>query len=457
MLLKPILLALTSLALLTGPTQAQSWSDGPSDSNPLELPAPPLAERIYGLSTLWSEAKFSFAFFHQVPDLDWDAAYQRFIPRVAEAETLYAYYRELQAFVALLKDGHTDVTMPRPLRFGSVPLWIELIDDRYFVARSEKKLVDRIPVGSEIVAVRGLPVTEFAAKEVDPYIAQSSVQAREMTRCQRLLTGLPDELVPFTIMTPDGERREVKAATSRSRRPRLVPPLPSFRMKVEWPAEGIAKVMLMTFADGSVPERFEKLLPELEKARAIILDLRFNGGGDTRNGKGVLRHFTDRNLDGATWSTREHRAANRVWGTYRSDGPDAYARLDKWTEPVAMSPLRVTGPGRLVGRPLAVLTSPRTASAAEDFLIYADQLDHVKRVGRPTMGTTGQPLSLKLPGGGFARICTKRDTWADGSDFVGPGIVPHISVLPTLEDFLSGRDRTLEVAIEHLQATLGAR
>ena len=41
------------------------------------------------------------AFFDQVPDLDWDSAYQAFIPRVLAAPTTWDYYRELQRFAAL--------------------------------------------------------------------------------------------------------------------------------------------------------------------------------------------------------------------------------------------------------------------------------------------------------------------------------------------------------------------
>jgi carboxyl-terminal processing protease len=32
------------------------------------------AERSYGLSLIWQEANYNFAFFDRVPDLDWDAA-----------------------------------------------------------------------------------------------------------------------------------------------------------------------------------------------------------------------------------------------------------------------------------------------------------------------------------------------------------------------------------------------
>ena len=80
---------------------------------------------------------------------------------------------------------------------------------------------------------------------------------------------------------------------------------------------------------------------------------------------------------------------------------------------------------------------------------------HVTRVGRPTLGSTGQPLFFELPGGGRARICTKRDTFPDGRDFVGPGVLPHVEVALTIEEATGERDVTLERGLEVLRKKIG--
>ena len=74
-----------------------------------------------------------------------------------------------------------------------------------------------------------------------------------------------------------------------------------------------------------------------------------------------------------------------------------------------------------------------------------------KVIGQKTNGSTGQPLRVQLPGGGSARICTKRDTYPDGRDFVGIGCVPDIEIEPTRHDIAAGRDPVLEKAIEILK------
>jgi C-terminal processing protease CtpA/Prc len=102
-------------------------------------------------------------------------------------------------------------------------------------------------------------------------------------------------------------------------------------------------------------------------------------------------------------------------------------------------------------KPAAVLTSARTYSAAEDFVAVFDAMKRGVIVGEPTGGSTGQPLSFALPGGGSARVCTKGDSYADGRQFVGAGIQPDILVREPAADIRAGRDTVLEAALAELR------
>lgn len=72
------------------------------------------------------------------------------------------------------------------------------------------------------------------------------------------------------------------------------------------------------------------------------------------------------------------------------------------------------------------------------------------KIGRNSFGSTGQPYLFDLPGGGSARVCTKRDTYPDGREFVGNGVKPDIEVIPTLKDFIANKDVTLNTALDYL-------
>jgi C-terminal processing protease CtpA/Prc len=102
-------------------------------------------------------------------------------------------------------------------------------------------------------------------------------------------------------------------------------------------------------------------------------------------------------------------------------------------------------------KPVIVLTSAATYSAAEDFVVAFDAMHRGTLVGETTGGSTGQPFMFKLPGGGGGRICTKDDTYPDGRVFEGIGVPPQVKVSPSVSDIRQGRDAALERAIEILR------
>jgi C-terminal processing protease CtpA/Prc len=104
--------------------------------------------------------------------------------------------------------------------------------------------------------------------------------------------------------------------------------------------------------------------------------------------------------------------------------------------------------------PTALLIGHNTASAAEDFLIFADNQKHMIKIGEKTFGSTGQPYSFDLVGGATARICTKKDTYPDGREFIGYGIKPDIEVKQTVEDYLLKKDPVLAKAQEYLKTKI---
>ncbi|MGZ3777288.1 MAG: S41 family peptidase [Mucilaginibacter sp.] len=94
--------------------------------------------------------------------------------------------------------------------------------------------------------------------------------------------------------------------------------------------------------------------------------------------------------------------------------------------------------------PVYILTSRRTFSAAEDFLIYLNYSKNVTRIGQATGGSSGQPLVFNLPHGISARVCAKADEFPDGTDFINIGIKPQIAVGPSLGE---GMDAELDKAL----------
>jgi len=403
-------------------------------------------EKIAGLVRFWSEAKYNFAWFEKMPDLDWDAKMIEFLPRVRSAQTTAEYYRVMMEFAALLKDAHTNVYPPPQLQddFRSQPAFaVTLVEGRVLVTRvfsDEALTAAGVRRGVELIAIDSLPVREYAARYVMPGISASSEQDRELrSLAYSLLDGPRDSKVRLQFRDEAGRTFEVTAARitpSELDKRDTTPPSPRFEFRMLQEGQ-IAYVTLNTFAEGEVVTDFEKAWPEIRKAPALILDVRRNGGGNSRFGSQILGYLVAKGGDAEAARLRVYRPAYRAWG-----------RGEEW-ETQNWSVDAKAGEG-YKGR-IVLLTGPGTFSAAEDFAASFDMLKAGVILGEPTAGSTGQPLSFGLPGGGSARVCTLQTRYADGREFVSIGVKPKVQVSRTVADFRAGKDTVLEFAESYLR------
>lgn len=431
------------------------------------------ADKVYGLSKFWQEVNYNFVYLDRIDRARWDEAYRQLITTVQQTPNDYAYYRELQRFCALLHDGHTNV-FPPPMKgsavmttnFGSYRLFIENIDHKAIIVRTNRSRKDEIPVGSEIVAVNGQPTAEYIGQHVAPYLSTSTAHVQEDWGTSRLLQGLAGDRYEVRIRKPGGRVVTLSLVHAPTTEQEVYPALEPEKglLDFKWYPNQVAYVSLNSFEKPKIDSLFVALLPELARARGLIVDLRYNTGGSTAIGAEILQYLTrDRLIYGAKSSTRQHVAAYKAWGGFttqadtvndRDRGKYLLAFQDRSFHhfPYAPDTLRRATPPIVV--PTALLIGHATASAAEDFLLYADNQPHMVRFGENTFGSTGQPYYFDLPGGGEARVCTKKDTYPDGREFVGHGIRPDVVVPRTLPDYLQHRDPVIAKALSYLKAKI---
>jgi C-terminal processing protease CtpA/Prc len=425
-------------------------------------------EKIYGLSYFWQEVNYNFVYLNQVDQTAWNEEYKRLIGEVVKTENDYEYYRLLQRFCAMLKDGHTNVYFPDDLQkmvytsyFGDYRLFLTNVEGKAIITRVNASKKDEVPVGSEVVAVNGMPVKKYMEKYVTPYIASSTDFILEDWSVMRLFQSPIGTSYDIDIVTPDGKKKQLKLTHAETKEQEVYPAWPDFELlSLSWPEPDVAYLALNSFGDEAIDSIFYARIPELRKAKKLIIDLRQNGGGSSDVGFHILKHLVpDSTLAGSKMRSRMHIPSYKAWGVFTSAEDtvgDEWARMsyqyfhnemyhnfDEFSERIP------DGTERIVV-PTVILTGHNTASAAEDFLIYADQQKHMIRIGEPTFGSTGQPLLMELPGGASARICTKEDTFPDGRKFVGVGVMPHISVVATIGDYRSNNDPALKAALDYL-------
>jgi C-terminal processing protease CtpA/Prc len=399
----------------------------------------PEDEKIAGLSLLWTMARQNFVFFDRVPHLNWDSLYLSLIPKVRETKSTLEYYLLLQRMCAQLADGHTNVYVPAELAgqvYGRPPLRTALVEDRVIVIQvnSDSLRKSGIVPGTEITRIDGVPVKEYARERVAPYQSGSTPQDHDVrTYGYFLLAGPEDQPVAL-------ELRDAKGKPSQRTLPRkgygAAPKPPVLDFKV---LKGkIAYVALNSFENKKIVTAFDSLFSSIGQTDGLILDVRNNGGGNGDYGYQLLGYLTDKPFKLSRWKSLVYQPVLRAWGIET-----------QWVT----SPAEEAQPNgkRLYTRPVVVLLGPRSFSAAEDFLVAFDAMDRGKLMGEASGGSTGQPLSFSLPGGGSARVCSKWDSYPDGKEFVGVGVVPDVLVKPTVKDIQTGRDPVVEEAVKYLR------
>lgn len=410
------------------------------------IPSLSVEERILGLSQIWQEVNRSFAFKTRLA-FDVDSAYRESLTRVIAARDTYEYYRELQRFTAALHDGHSGVSFPSSMASERTYPWLltRWIDGHLVISNSGRALASTFPAWTEILTIDGRPATEYLAAEVLPYTPASTEHWRWAAGARDALDGRARDAVHLTFQRPNGTRGDTTLARDRrTRNDSWAMPTELPRLELRWLRDSVAHVLLHTFGSDSIKQEFVALIPTLRRARGLILDVRGNGGGNSGNGWDILAHLTKDTLPLQAWRTRLYNAAYRGWNRPGFGADSAFTPFDTTgAYPPYADPLTV---------PTVILQDHETFSAAEDFLVAADEIPRLVTMGQPSGGSTGNPVFWKLPGGGFARIVSKHDRYRDGREFVGVGVQPkHVLPPLTLADVRAGRDPMIDEALATLR------
>ncbi len=169
-------------------------------------------------------------------------------------------------------------------------------------------------------------------------------------------------------------------------------------------------------------------IPSFANPHALIIDVRHNGGGADAVGRVVANRFADR---------RRHymSVSNRRPGTH----PALYSAPLEWhVEPQ---------PGhRFEGR-VIVLTSSRTISAAENFVLAMRTIPGVIIVGDVTAGAMADTVAWPIADGWTFTVPINIVRDAQGVCWEGVGLAPDLWIVNTPSEISAGRDRVLDLAI----------
>jgi hypothetical protein len=156
----------------------------------------------------------------------------------------------------------------------------------------------------------------------------------------------------------------------------------------------------------SLRSALDRMLADVGGAKAAIVDVAMNGGGMDAAAILVARRFADRERAALTKQVRHGRQQGVV--------------------------LRPEG-ARQFTRPVVLITSEITASAAEVFVLMMRALPHVTHAGERTRGILSGLLPKPLPGGYMVTLSHQTVRDAEGRLFEATGVPPseEIALFPS--------------------------
>jgi len=401
-------------------------------------------ERALITAKLYAAVKLYFAHLSAIPDFDLEASYAKLLDEAFAAKDRYAFDLACIAFVAELKNGHSNFYDDWLGTYNGESLGFQAgyYEDKWVVTYSR---IPELKVGEVLVSLDSQPFETFYQSKKRYISASSERDSRNRFTYQRYL--FPPQ---FQLVKGDGTKVTIKRV-----------PFINVTEKTEgrWLVKDqVAYIKVPAFQPAVFEEDALKLVTEYKGAKSLILDLRGNGGGSTPSK--LIDALMDRPYRSASWQSPQHVAVFKVWGDYitelekdpKAPHDETYGALSTLRDlgtGMYFSPSTWSKPSKLVfAGKVFILIDRSVFSAGEDCCIPFKDNHRATIIGEATGGSTGQPYSVSFPNGIGFRVSSKRDSFPDGSPFEGLGVQPDIAVSTTIADLRSGKDPVLAKALE---------
>ncbi len=363
----------------------------------------------------------------KIRGLDWDGLYQKWDAKIPAVQNVGEGMRLVSAFLSQLKDSHTFLLPPlRSVRMD-YGYRLEEVGNTCFVTqvRPNTDAAAKLQIGDQVLKLDGYLVTREDFRALQYY--RESLAQRNGT--------------VMTVRTPTGEDRELKVSATEHI---LLPHFEQDRWReamreADTRNDAIGKEIVES-GDVAIwklpafnlsPDWVEKQMGKVRKHKALILDLRENGGGSTETLSWLTGSLFDYDV----------KIGDRV-------ERDA-------TKPMIAKHLAHAFDGKLI-----VIVDARSASASE-IVARVVQLEHRGTViGDRSAGAVMEAKRYRESIGastgpvfGFS-ITDANLIMTDGKSLEGTGVVPDEILLPTAADLAAGRDPVLARAAEWAGSTL---
>ena len=404
--------------------------------------------------------RWSYLALREEQGLDLVALLARARERTAAPLPVEDFARVLRELVSALQDGHAYVHVPdakQPVR--RLPFLLRDAREGPAIARvgEQLELLEGGPaprIGELVRALGGRPLAELHAEAMARSYASTPGMRRQAGYDE--LGRLDEERLVVELEDLDGVRRTVVLRTPVGIVPGLDTWLEPEPWAVSFPREGVALLRIPSFSPpdwkawgAATPEERDGILAEQRRelealfarvdeagARALVLDLRGNGGGTDLLGIHLAKHLVPGRFVYYGLASKRFLLGWSKTNPYRYEADDGL---------------------RPFHGPLVALIDEGCFSVTDNLLRCLDEAHpDATFVGRPSGGGTGAPRKLEpLPHSeAEVTLCTMRVYGPKGELIEGSGTVPDVPVTWSRADLAAGRDPDLAAALALLDERL---
>jgi hypothetical protein len=379
--------------------------------------------RLLALYRYWNIIQYFFPYKNLIGE-NWNNVLTEFIPKVVNATNELEYKQTVLALIARIHDSHANFWYQDPAleeKYGKyyLPLAIKFIEGKAVVTGYHNAIL-----GPETGLKKGDVITSINGKSIDSIIQENlpltpaSNYATQLRNMVRNLLRSADTSIAITY-----KRGKTVQTTTLPTYPRHIAYVGNSKKDTcfKYITPEIAYIN-----PGSIRKEYvANMMPEFMKTKGMIVDMR----------------------------------------SYPSD--NVFPELCKYLLPQRMRFTRITNadlvnPGFFVfthysevgsknadhykGR-IVIIVNETTQSAAEYMSMALQVAPQATVIGSTTAGADGNVSFFYLPGGIRTAISGIGIYYPDGRETQRVGIVPDITVHPTIQGIAEGRDELLEKAV----------
>lgn len=398
-----------------------------------EMICPDGGYRLLALFRYWNIIQYYYPYRHLITE-DWNKTLEKYIPIFSSAETPLDYRLAVVSLVCQIHDSHAGVASDSILleyRGRNIaPIKIDFVESKPVIVNMAQTRHHSSPGAIACEIKQGDVIESINHKDVDsifqerhPYASGSNTDIvfREIARG---LLRTNDTTIVITCSRGDSLiTSEIKCV-----------PVDSFSVwKIDYPQYYVASPGI-GYINGSLisPEKIDSVMPEIMNTKGLVIDMR--GYPSSRFLMELGRHLQPQTVAFAKYTMCNLRQPGKVsflpWMAHvgKKKNPDVYK-------------------GKTI-----ILVNQYTQSAAEFHTMGFQSIPGAVVIGSTTAGADGNITFFVLPGGLRTGITGIGVYYPDGRETQRVGIIPDITIRPTIQGIRDRRDEVLERAVEYVNS-----